>query len=227
MDRVHAADNAFQFVWILGAAVAAIVATGLWSLARMQGLRAVAGLLVVASVAFNVYAIVAVARTVRDGEEERYRTHARHQEHGSQVLFRDVWFPAMAHARLGRILCEGGQMSLHGHLAYIVDKDLGLDALFACNDRTQISLVGSGAAHHYVGMTRPFWAALGAMPECWSGSLGAPSWQLTLERCRGEAPGRSFIVEFSHESFRLNLSAASSDRAPEAGEDGERRAVRR
>jgi protein ImuA len=53
---------------------------------------------------------------------------------------------------------------------------------------------------------------------------GAPSWQLTLERCRGEASGRSFIVEFSHESFRLNLSAASSDRAPAAGE---RRAVRR
>ena len=30
---------------------------------------------------------------------------------------------------------------------------------------------------------------------------GAASWQLTLERCRGEAPGRSFIVEFNHELF--------------------------
>jgi protein ImuA len=50
---------------------------------------------------------------------------------------------------------------------------------------------------------------------------GAPSWHITLERCRGDAPGRSFIVEFSHESFRLNLSAVSSDRAPEAGESGE------
>jgi protein ImuA len=52
---------------------------------------------------------------------------------------------------------------------------------------------------------------------------GAPSWQLTLERCRGEAPGRSFIVEFSHESFRFHLSAASSDRTAEAGESRERR----
>ncbi|HET7211375.1 MAG TPA: hypothetical protein VFI85_06475, partial [Methyloceanibacter sp.] len=52
---------------------------------------------------------------------------------------------------------------------------------------------------------------------------GAPSWHLTLERCRGEAPGRSFIVEFSHESFRFNLSAASSDRAAEAGESSARR----
>ena len=47
---------------------------------------------------------------------------------------------------------------------------------------------------------------------------GAPSWHLTLARCRGEAPGRSFIVEFSHESFRFRLSAPSSDRAAEAGE---------
>jgi len=52
---------------------------------------------------------------------------------------------------------------------------------------------------------------------------GAPSWHLTLARCRGEAPGRSFIVEFSHESFRFHLSAASSDRAAEAGESSKRR----
>ena len=52
---------------------------------------------------------------------------------------------------------------------------------------------------------------------------GSSSYQLTLERCRGEAPGQSLIVEFSHESFRFRLSAASSDRAAEAGEESERR----
>jgi protein ImuA len=52
---------------------------------------------------------------------------------------------------------------------------------------------------------------------------GNPSWHLTLERCRGEAPGQSFIVEFNHESFRFRLSAASSDRAAGAGESIERR----
>jgi protein ImuA len=57
---------------------------------------------------------------------------------------------------------------------------------------------------------------------------GAPSWQLTLARCRGEAPGRSFIVEFSHESFHIRLSAASPARAAEAGENSiRRRAARR
>jgi protein ImuA len=52
---------------------------------------------------------------------------------------------------------------------------------------------------------------------------GAASWRLTLERCRGRAPGMSFRVEFSHESDRLRVAAASSDRAAEAGESGERR----
>jgi len=47
---------------------------------------------------------------------------------------------------------------------------------------------------------------------------GAASWRLTLERCRGRAPGMSFRVEFSHESDRLRVAAASCDRAAEAGE---------
>jgi len=51
---------------------------------------------------------------------------------------------------------------------------------------------------------------------------GNSSYQLTLERCRGEAPGQSLIVEFSHESFRFGLSAASSDRAAAAGEERKR-----
>lgn len=52
-----------------------------------------------------------------------------------------------------------------------------------------------------------------------SSAPGSPVWELTLERCLGEAPGKIFIVEFSHESFRLDLSAAVSDRTAEAGED--------
>ena len=47
---------------------------------------------------------------------------------------------------------------------------------------------------------------------------GNPAWQLTLERCRGEAPGRSFVVEFSHGSLRLSFSAAATDRTVGTGE---------
>lgn len=56
---------------------------------------------------------------------------------------------------------------------------------------------------------------------------GAPAWDLTLERCRGAAPERSFIVEFSHESFPVHFSAAASDRAAAPEENRKRRAARR
>ena len=69
------------------------------------------------------------------------------------------------------------------------------------SDHRQANLPGT--------LTRWCIAAQSSRPDPFDLSApGAPSWQLTLERCRGEAPGRSFIVEFSHELFRLDLSAA-------------------
>jgi len=50
---------------------------------------------------------------------------------------------------------------------------------------------------------------------------GHPCWQITLERCTGMTM-RSWSVEFSDESNRFRLSAASSDRAAEAGETEDR-----
>ena len=52
---------------------------------------------------------------------------------------------------------------------------------------------------------------------------GAASWRLTLEHCRGSAPGRRFCVEFSHESNRLHVAAASCHRTAEPGESSKRR----
>ncbi len=50
---------------------------------------------------------------------------------------------------------------------------------------------------------------------------GHPCWQITLERCRGLTM-RSWSVELSDEEDRFRLSAASSDRAAEAGEREDR-----
>jgi protein ImuA len=47
----------------------------------------------------------------------------------------------------------------------------------------------------------------------------APSWHLTLERCRGLAPTRSWTVEFRHVAYGFHLAAAFADRAAEAGEE--------
>jgi len=49
---------------------------------------------------------------------------------------------------------------------------------------------------------------------------GAAAWRLTLERCRGRAPGMRFRMEFSHEPDRLRMAAESFDGAAEAGERG-------
>jgi len=48
---------------------------------------------------------------------------------------------------------------------------------------------------------------------------GAPSWHLTLERCRGVAPARSWTVEFRDVAYGFRLAPRSADRAAEAGEE--------
>jgi hypothetical protein len=161
-----------QFTWILGPVVAGLVAIGLWSLGRMVLLRPLVWGIVAASIVLNLFAIRAMVMVVQDGEGHLPSRVMDIKNKLPHSIYRDVWFPALGHRDLGQILCEAGDVSLHGHLAYIVDKDLGLDALFACNDRSRLSLVASDAPSHYFGMTRPFWRALDGTPECWVGSLG-------------------------------------------------------
>jgi len=47
---------------------------------------------------------------------------------------------------------------------------------------------------------------------------GAPTWHLTLERCRGMAPARSWTVEFRDVAYGFRLAPSFADRAAEAGE---------
>jgi protein ImuA len=48
---------------------------------------------------------------------------------------------------------------------------------------------------------------------------GPPAWQLTLERCRGLPPARSWTVEFRDVAYGFRLAPRSADRAAEAGEE--------
>ncbi|MGH6825711.1 ImuA family protein [Methyloceanibacter sp.] len=52
---------------------------------------------------------------------------------------------------------------------------------------------------------------------------GVPAWHLTLERCRGMAPARSWTVEFRDVAYGFRLAARFADRAAEA--DTERQAL--
>jgi hypothetical protein len=161
----------FQFTWILGPAVAAVVALGFWALSRRSRWQWTACAVIAVALPLNTYAIARTARTVQDGEGVLPSRVLDIKGRIPAIEFHDVWFPAIGHARLGALLCQPGKLSLHGHLAYVVDKDLALDTLFVCGRRAHLSLVGS-AGTHYAGMTRRFWAALRETPPCLIGSLG-------------------------------------------------------
>ena len=47
---------------------------------------------------------------------------------------------------------------------------------------------------------------------------GPPAWHLTLERCRGMAPSRSWTVEFRDVAYGFRLAPRFADRAAEAGD---------
>lgn len=55
-----------------------------------------------------------------------------------------------------------------------------------------------------------------------TGAPGTACWRLSLERCRGAAPGGRFHVEAGDEEDGLRVAAASSDRAAETAERGHR-----
>ncbi len=162
----------FQFTWMLCPLVASLVAIGLWSLARYAMLRTWVWIAVAAAVALNLSMLRAMAVTVEEGEGHLPSRVMDIKNRIPQIVFRDVWFPAFAHDRLGRFLCDAGEGALHGHLAYIADKDLGLDTLFACRQRLGFSLAASSAPRHYAAMTRRFWETAKGEPDCWVGSLG-------------------------------------------------------
>ena len=162
-----------QFVWILCPLVAGLVALGWWSLARFHRVRPLVLGLAIATLLLNCLAIRAAAFAVRDGEGPLPSRILDIKGGLPPQVFTSVWFPAAAHGELGRLLCATpGTIDLHGHLAEVVDKDLGLDTLLDCGDRSRLSLAGHRGEARYAGMTRPFWRALGWKPPCLVGSLG-------------------------------------------------------
>ena len=165
-----------QFAWVLNPVFGALIAMALWVLAKRRALRGLVFLVMMASIAFNACVMGAMARTVGEGEGRLPSAVLDIKGRLPPAVYSDVWFPAHAHAALGEALCASrGPTALHGQLAYVFDKDLGLDTWFACGDRARFVLAASAAASHRFGMTRPFWRALSWIPQRWTGSLGLTS----------------------------------------------------
>jgi hypothetical protein len=162
----------FQFTWVLAPLLAALLALGLRSVLSLRaGATSVAAACATLA-AMGIASGALMAGKTSGGEGTLPATVLDIKGSLGTLEFHDVWFPAHGHAQLGEALCGAERnIGLHGHLGYVVDKDLALDMLLACGRRTGVEL-GGLRSDGWVGMTGPFWAALGESPDCWIGSLG-------------------------------------------------------
>ena len=172
------ATTPWYFTYAAAPFAAGVTGLGLWVALRRAPPAALAAACIIA-IAVQVAVAQRVALTVHSGEGQLSSRILDVKEwHGRQV-YSDTWFPAAGRASLGSLLCAPGAMTLHGHLAYVEDRSVGVDALFGCGRIAQLTLMGAGNPRHWVGLSRAFWSKLGGTPQCWIGSLGiAPSPQV-------------------------------------------------
>jgi hypothetical protein len=160
------------FTYVLSPFASGLLALGLWLLPQARSRWVVFGTATLSLVLSTVVA-VQLALIVRSGEGLLSSRILDVKQWQAKNVFADTWFPASGRDSLGKFLCSHGNSSLHGHLAYIEDRSVGLDMLFVCGDASRVKLMGrDDTSHHWVGMSRAFWRSLGATPGCWSGSLG-------------------------------------------------------
>jgi hypothetical protein len=159
------------FTYVLAPFVAGLLALALWDLTR----RPVVALCVIFASVFIAAAVgVRMASIVASGEGVLSSRILDVKQVRPTAIYADTWFPAAGHASLSRFLCRLPRgASLHGELAYIEDRSVGMDLLFGCADASRSVLVGDGKANgNAFGMSREFWRLADASPRCWSGSLG-------------------------------------------------------
>ena len=162
------------FLYALIPFLSALMALGLWHVGRMLQLRYLS--LGVAGLAITGELLLASARAI-----------AMHNGVGTlpdfsdivtsdkRAPYTDIWFPAHEHDASGEFLCaHGDKISVHGPLAYLVDRNLNVDAMLRCDRNPSIELSGSISRErlHVIGLPRAFWEVLHATPRCWLGPIG-------------------------------------------------------
>jgi hypothetical protein len=161
------------FVYALVPWLAGLVALGLWCLpASGAGRLAVAGFVLLAA-GSGIATTFQMAKVVRHGEGVVTSQVLDVKELDPALVHADTWFPASGREALGRFLCSQPKgVALHGHLAFIVDRSVGVDALFACRDASFIALGGQAAnLPHWVGLSRRFASRANVRGDCRIGSL--------------------------------------------------------
>lgn len=161
------------FMYALAPLTAGLSAQGLWWIARQPAGRVAAAALAAFAVGAGFVTGAHMASVVRHGEGVLTSQVLEVKRWTPGAIYADTWFPASGRAALGRFLCARPEgVGLHGHLAYIVDRAVGVDALLACRRVDAVRLGGDEASlPHWVGMSRVFWSRIDSRGACRLGSL--------------------------------------------------------
>jgi hypothetical protein len=162
------------FVYVLMPFLSALMALGLWHAGRVLRLRYLS--FGVAALALSAEVILASTRSL--AVQQGVGTFPDFSDivtSAKSAPYTDVWFPAYAHDASGDFLCaHGDRISVHGPLAYLVDRNLNVDSMIRCQRNPSLELSGAIPRDrlHLIGLPRAFWEALHAVPSCWLGPIG-------------------------------------------------------
>jgi hypothetical protein len=163
----------FYFLYVIAPPAMGIVGLGAYAITSFFRRRGAAYAFAALCLGLNAMVTYGMAVKTERGDADHSAQVLDVKNWRNTAIFSDVWFPALHRSAVGRVLCAAkGPVSLHGALAYVEDRSVGLDALLSCGRMEQIALGGTGAGTHLVGITRPAWGAVGANPKCWTGPLG-------------------------------------------------------
>jgi hypothetical protein len=163
-------NTPFYFMNVIAPFASGAVAAGLDRLpvARLRGAMALAGIALVT----QVTVLFGIAANANEGGHGAAAQVLDVKNSALSEVLPDIWFPAIARADLGGLLCANIPLAAHGALAFIEDRSVGTDAIYSCDGAKAIDLGGTGSRVHLVGLTVGEWKSLGIEPPCRVGSLG-------------------------------------------------------
>jgi hypothetical protein len=160
------------FVFALAPAWAGSQALGALALVRRTRPAVATAVVGVAAFGLQVCTVALIASNVRNGEGKVPSQVLDIRERVPLHWYQQTWFPAYARGALGRFACADPGMVMHGHLAFVWDRSVGVDALMSCGSPLDVRLIGRDPDRtHWVGVSTDFWRRLPGAGGCRIGSL--------------------------------------------------------
>lgn len=208
----------FYFTYVVMPALAGVIALGVHMAIRLSRPAPFAFGAALVALALGIGITAGAGMKSEAGGGEMHARVLDVKEGGAHAPFVDVWFPARHRQALGEMLCAGETVtSLHGVLAYVEDRSVGLDALFACGRIDNLVLGGAKAGRHWVGLTKRDWQTLGMAPDRWLGPVGIARVEpVALSPAVAIADGRRYFPREVSSAAAVKSNSSFPARADEA-----------